>query len=47
LDIVAASARIASHEAPPHLIELTPADAAHLAYLVHDGRTEQRVARRA
>jgi hypothetical protein len=32
---------------PPHLIELTPADAAHLAHLVHDGRTEQRIARRA
>src|SRR5688572_15467968 len=32
---------------PPHRIELAPDDAAELARLVHDGRTEQRVARRA
>lgn len=32
---------------PPRTIELSPDDAAFLAQLVHDGRTEQRVARRA
>lgn len=32
---------------PPHVIELTADDAAHLAHLVRNGRTEQRVARRA
>lgn len=32
---------------PPRTIRLFPDDAASLAQLVHDGRTEQRVARRA
>jgi biotin operon repressor len=32
---------------PTHAIDLSPADAAYLEVLVHDGRTEQRVARRA
>jgi transposase len=32
---------------PPRCIELPPADAAYLQDLVRDGRTEQRVARRA
>jgi hypothetical protein len=32
---------------PPHLIHLTKAETAFLQELVHDGRTEQRVARRA
>src|SRR5260221_8879397 len=32
---------------PPHMIDLSDADAAHLEDLVRDGRTEQRVARRA
>jgi biotin operon repressor len=32
---------------PTHAIDLSPADAAHLELLVRDGRTEQRVARRA
>jgi hypothetical protein len=32
---------------PAHVIDLSPADAAYLEPLVRDGRTEQRVARRA
>ena len=32
---------------PTHAIDLSPADAAYLELLVRDGRTEQRVARRA
>lgn len=32
---------------PPHVIELSADDAAYFDQLVHDGRTEQRVARRA
>lgn len=32
---------------PPHVIELSEDDAAYLEQLVRDGRTEQRVARRA
>lgn len=32
---------------PPHLIELSRSDKAELKRLVNDGRTEQRVARRA
>lgn len=32
---------------PPHLIELLPSDRQRLESLLHDGRTEQRVARRA
>src|SRR3569832_2243096 len=32
---------------PPRVIELSPDDVAHLERLVRDGRTEQRVARRA
>ena len=32
---------------PPRVIELSPNDVAHLERLVRDGRTEQRVARRA
>lgn len=32
---------------PPHLIELSPDDYFYLDSLVRDGRTEQRVARRA
>jgi hypothetical protein len=32
---------------PPHLIEMSPADRQQLESLLRDGRTEQRVARRA
>ena len=32
---------------PPHVIDLSPDDATYFEQLVHDGRTEQRVARRA
>jgi len=32
---------------PPRVIDLSPADAAYFEQLVRDGRTEQRVARRA
>ena len=32
---------------PPHLIDLSPADRRQLEDLLHDGRTEQRVACRA
>jgi len=32
---------------PPHLIEMSPADRRQLENLLRDGRTEQRVARRA
>lgn len=32
---------------PPHLLHLSPGEVAYLKTLVEDGRTEQRIARRA